>query len=62
MSDSAIIAAPAKAIIKPTRAFFEGFTLNMKDEMSIENIGVVFTRTVAFSIVVSFTADMKKTK
>jgi 7-keto-8-aminopelargonate synthetase-like enzyme len=31
-------------------------------EMSIEKMGVVLTRTVAFNIVVSFTADMKNMK
>jgi len=31
-------------------------------EINIEKIGVVLTRTVAFSIVVSFTADMKNMK
>jgi len=49
-------------IIRPTIARRDGLSLKRKLETNIENIGVVLTRTVAFRIVVSFTADMKNMK
>jgi hypothetical protein len=49
-------------IVKPKIARRDGLSLKMKLEMKIEKIGVVLTRTVAFRIVVSFTADMKNIK
>jgi len=50
------------AMAIPKAARREGFKPKRKDEKNIEKIGVVLTRTVAFKIVVSFTADMKNMK
>ena len=49
-------------IVKPKIARRDGLSLKRKLETNIEKIGVVLTRTVAFRIVVSFTADMKNIK
>jgi hypothetical protein len=49
-------------IVKPIIARRDGLILKRKFETNIEKIGVVLTRTVAFRIVVSFTADMKNIK
>jgi hypothetical protein len=49
-------------IVKPRIARRDGFRLKKKAEMNVEKIGVVLTRTAAFRIVVSFTADMKNMK
>jgi hypothetical protein len=49
-------------IAKPKIAKRDGLSLKMKLDTNIEKIGVVLTRTVAFRIVVSFTADMKNIK
>jgi hypothetical protein len=49
-------------IVKPKIARRDGLSLKIKLETNIEKIGVVLTRTVAFRIVVSFTANMKKIK
>jgi hypothetical protein len=49
-------------IVKPKIARRDGLSLKIKLETNIEKIGVVLTRTVAFKIDVSFTADMKKIK
>ena len=49
-------------IVKPKIAKRDGLMLKRKVETNTEKIGVVFTRTVAFRIVVSFTADMKNMK
>jgi hypothetical protein len=53
---------PMKDIAKPKIAKRDGLSLKMKLETNVEKIGVVLTRTVAFKIVVSFTADTKKMK
>ena len=42
----------------PVMASWEGFRLKWNVEMSVEKIGAVFTSTVAFRIVVFFTAEM----
>jgi hypothetical protein len=49
-------------IVKPKIARRDGLSLKMKLETNIEKMGDVLTRTVAFKIVVSFTADMKNIK
>jgi len=49
-------------IVKPKIARRDGLSLKTKLEMNVEKIGVVLTRTVAFRIVVSFTADTKNIK
>jgi hypothetical protein len=49
-------------IVKPKIARRDGLSLKMKLETNIEKMGVVLTRTVAFRIVVSLTAYMKKIK
>jgi hypothetical protein len=49
-------------IVKPKTARRAGLRLNRKLDTNIEKIGVVLTKTVAFSIVVSFTAETKKMK
>jgi hypothetical protein len=48
--------------VKPASASRLGLILNKKLETSIEKMGEVLTRTVAFRIVVSFTADTKNMK
>jgi len=53
---------PMKEMVKPIIATLDGFSLKMKLETNIEKIGVVLTRTVAFRMVVSLTADMKNMK
>jgi hypothetical protein len=53
---------PMNEIDTPKTACREGLSFNMKFDTKIEKMGVVFTRTVALRIVVSFTAEMKNTK
>lgn len=53
---------PPIAMAIPKTAKREGLKLKRKDERNTEKIGVVLTRTVAFKIVVSFTADTNKMK
>lgn len=54
--------APINDMVRPKIAIRDGLSLNMKLETSMEKIGVVLTRTVAFRMVVSFTADAKNMK
>jgi hypothetical protein len=51
-----------KDIVKPTIARRDGLSLKRKLEINMEKMGVVLTRTVAFRIVVSFTAEIKNIK
>jgi hypothetical protein len=53
---------PTKEIIMPAVEKRDGLSLRNKAEITMEKIGVVLTRTVAFRIVVSFTADTKRVK
>ncbi len=45
-------------MVRPVIAIRDGFVLKWKVERSMEKIGAVFTSTVAFRIVVFFTAEM----
>jgi hypothetical protein len=49
-------------MIMPAVEKRDGLSLRSKTETTIEKIGVVLTRTVAFRIVVSFTADTNSVK
>ena len=62
VSAKAITHMPMNEIVRPIMARLEGLMLKRKLEMNTEKIGVVFTRIVAFRIVVSFTADTKNMK
>ena len=62
MSEQAIMATPRNETIRPKKAKREGFSPGIKTEISKDQIGVVFTKTVALIIVVSITADAKSTK
>jgi hypothetical protein len=53
---------PIKDITIPTIARREGFSLKNTLEISVEKMGVVLTKTVAFKIVVSLTAEKKEYK
>jgi len=53
---------PRNETIRPKTAKREGFSPRIKTEISKDQIGVVFTKTVALIMVVSITADTKSTK
>lgn len=53
---------PRKDNAMPKTARREGFNLKMKEETNMDHMGVVFTKTVAFIIVVSKTAETNNMK
>ena len=53
---------PVNDSARPAKAKREGVSLKTRVEMSIEKNGTVFTNTVEFKIVVSFTETVKKIK
>jgi len=62
MSPKVITLTPAKEIKMPKTARRDGFNLKTRDDTNMDQMGVVFTNTVAFKIVVSDTAETKNMK
>ncbi len=53
---------PRKDSTMPNAAKRDGFNLKINEETNMDQIGVVFTKTVAFIMVVSKTAETNRMK